>query len=473
MLDNMNAYKALGSSLYKYIITICVILVLSFLPYKDKIKAYIKKSILIHLLVLISLYGISEINYKINKDIYFPCLSFSSVVYQVSKSKINSYKFKKYSKQGIEALLTKFYKQKIPQSEMNVINELGERPNVIVIFTEGLSAEVLDVFNTNNLKLTPNLDRLYEKSIVFTNYYNHTAATFRGLRGELFSSHQYLGGYYGNGLGFGEIDSKTLKERVGETKLVSIIDILNDNGYHTAFINTEPSNVQFTNYLVEFKFSELISGGIEDRYLSDREAFTVLKNTVETIEQPFLLGLYNIGTHHGFDSPDIKFGDGNDSILNKFHNFDAWFGDFFDHFTESNVFNNTLLIFTTDHATYNSTEYLKAMRSKQKYFINTIPLFIYYKGIEHKIIDVYGKNSINLTPTILDLLNIDMHENYFLGESLFINDKKNIQLITAIGDDLFFTGGGGDNIIKHIIGKMYEEDIVLIREYYNISINNN
>jgi phosphoglycerol transferase MdoB-like AlkP superfamily enzyme len=163
--------------------------------------------------------------------------------------------------------------------------------------------------------------------------------------------------------------------------MISLVDILNYYQYSTYFINSEPSNAQFSNYLETFNFNTVISGEVKNRYLSDKELFTLLFDTMSKAKQPFFIGIYNIGTHHGYNSPDIKYADGNNHILNKFHNFDAQFRMFFDLFIESDISENTILVFTTDHATFPSPEYKKTFKSEQKYFLNNIPLFFFWYGV--------------------------------------------------------------------------------------------
>lgn len=78
----------------------------------------------------------------------------------------------------------------------------NKKPNVIVIFTEGMSFNVIDSVNNLGLGVTPKLDEIMKKSFFFINYYNHTAATFRGLRGQLTSAYQFKDGVGANGDGF-------------------------------------------------------------------------------------------------------------------------------------------------------------------------------------------------------------------------------------------------------------------------------
>ncbi|MDR0828709.1 MAG: sulfatase-like hydrolase/transferase [Prevotellaceae bacterium] len=459
MFENLGEYNALGTSLAKYVVSALCALCLSLLPHRVSFKLLSKKYFWCVLVIFIL---ISATIYKISAKQYPPCFSFVATVGSFCKSQALSYYYKNASS---AQLFKEFHKNKIEESEFSINQYVGNMPNVIVIFTEGMSAEVIDKFNSLKLNLTPNLDDFYEKSLVFTNYYNHTVATYRGLRGQLFSSHQYLGGYYAENNGFGQMDKDTLLKKTA-TKIVSIIDILNDNDYFTFFINCEQKGSAHCNYLETFRCTKVISGATQNT-LSDKEAFALLADTIARLPQPFFCGFYNLGTHAGFDS-DTKYKDGKNAVYNKFYNFDKCFGEFFNQFINSNLAINTILIFTTDHCSFQAPEYLSAFSSKQDCFVNKIPLMIYGNGIEHNIIDVKGRNSLDLAPTILDLLKMNNHENYFLGSSLFIPDDDVLHRITAIGDDFYLTAN--DTIIN--ISKKNNINISKIKTYYKISVGN-
>ncbi|MDR2303872.1 MAG: LTA synthase family protein [Treponema sp.] len=463
MLDNFREFRALGSSLYKYILFILTVLIISFLPYKITLKKLYNGNFFLCFSVIFL--GISAGTALAGKNFYSPALSLLLTFYKHVRSEVVIMNYKATPHER-ERILQKFYKPELTGSEITIAPPEKARPNIIIIFSEGLSAEVIDKFNDLDLNLTPNLDKLYDKSLVFINYYNHTAATFRGLRGQLFSMYQYTGGYYENNTGFGQLERTELDKQLS-TGLISLVDILNEAGYGTYFINPEPNNVFFSNYLENLHFGSVYSGEIHDRYLTDREVFNLLENSINTIESPFFICVYNMGTHHGYDSPDAKYLDGSDAVKNKFHNFDLQFGNFFENFTAGEISNNTILIFTTDHASYNSPEYKKAFKSSQKYFVNTIPLFIYRKGIGHDIVDANGRNSLDLAPTVLDLLHINKHGNYFLGSSLFLQNDNTLEKISAIGDDFYYTG---NDPVTRVTAK-YKKEISIIKEYYKISIN--
>lgn len=109
---------------------------------------------------------------------------------------------------------------------------------LLFFFTEGMSARTMGYYGGQYSDLTPNLNKLAQQSIAVHGYYNHTLATYRGLRGQFLSSYQSLDGFYATKL-VSETDLR-LKDRIRKklkTPLISVVDILNDKGYDTAFIS--------------------------------------------------------------------------------------------------------------------------------------------------------------------------------------------------------------------------------------------
>ena len=84
-----------------------------------------------------------------------------------------------------------------------------------------------------------------------------------------------------------------------------------------------------------------------------------------------------------------------------------------------------MIILTSDHASYDDQDFYLAFPKKQRKFslLDSIPFSIYHKGIEVTEIDVNGRNSLDLVPTILDYIDIS-DENYFLGDSLFSKSEN-------------------------------------------------
>lgn len=301
-------------------------------------------------------------------------------------------------------------------------SNLPENPNIVLIFVEGLSQHIIE--DDREGGVMPHTAALREESVNFTNYYNHTFATYRGLIGQLFSGHQ-LSNY----------DNSTL---------VSIQDILVTYGYQTTFINSEPSNTQFTSYLENLEFQHLITDPTKgtgiNKSLTDQTSLELLYETIEEqhqSDQPFFTTIYTYGTHTTFDSPDKKFGQGDQPLLNRFYNFDYYFGEFIEKFKKSGMAKDTILVFTSDHATYADKDFQSAYPdyNRTNAHVDSIPFFIYYDGVAAETVDVQGRNSLSLAPTILDYIDISS-PNYFLGMSLYYMKENNNSYDTVFFDTM-------------------------------------
>ena len=218
--------------------------------------------------------------------------------------------------------------------------------------------------------------------------------------------------------------------------------ILNNEEYESIFVSPHENNNPFNNFIHYLGFNNIIS---KNKTLSDKEIYDKLYNTILDNyykKRKFFIATYILGTHEGMDSPDIKYGDGKNSYLNKFYNQDYWFGKFFEKLKNSKILDDTLLVFTSDHAAYPSTPFIDTFKLRSKYFIDKIPLFIYNNKITPKFYDAKNKNSLSLAPTILNLIGSSNYKNYFLGSSLFINDDNKFSYISNIGFEYFDTSTG-------------------------------
>ncbi|HAN9639914.1 TPA: sulfatase-like hydrolase/transferase, partial [Escherichia coli] len=161
--------------------------------------------------------------------------------------------------------------------------------------------------------------------------------------------------------------------------------------------------------------------GYQRDRMTDKQTFNALQyflRSQENKNERFFIGVYPSGTHHGQDSPNEKYFDGSNPLYNKFYNYDFQLGKFVDFFRRSSFYGNTLLIITSDHSTFPSTEYKKSFNSDSRYFVDKIPFLIIGKNITPEVLDAGGENSLSFAPTILHMLGIQYSMNYFLGCSL-------------------------------------------------------
>lgn len=294
----------------------------------------------------------------------------------------------------------------------------SEQPNVIVFFVEGFSARTVGAYNPEFKDLTPRIDSFANANLKVTHYYNHTAATNRGLRGQFCSIYPY---------------SESLKF----TNLC-LDTILKQGGYETYFATSENEattnldqmmrELGFDHVLTSEDFLHYVNGKrSRSDALSDTQFFNVLDQWIPTLEQndkPFFLGVYNLGTHAFIDvaNDEQKYGDGSNHTLNTIHNFDRAFGQFWDSFRKSSLAQNTIVIVTADHAHYAETSYQEIIKDPnyQKLFIDQVPFIIYDPLIKYpRTFDAHDATSINFAPTLLHYLGFKQQKNAFLGTSIF------------------------------------------------------
>lgn len=330
------------------------------------------------------------------------------------------------------------YTEKIPF--LNNSEKSGVEPNVIVIFSEGISARVIGSYGCTYPDLTPNIDDFANSSMIVRRYYNHTAATYRGLHGQLCSLFPVMGGMGGWHSGGAET--------IG-SRYLSLADLFNRQGYESIFLDSHhqdhPSRVD--DMMTRLGFDSVISGDVlADKYLhkalplgekaySDRQYFDSIvgylkeRVVIGKMNEPFFMSLYNFGTHAFLkNSKDgIRYGAGQNSALNNIHNFDHAFGRFWNYVKSSPYSKNTIIIFTSDHSHYHDKSFVAAFDEPdyQKFFIDKIPLIIHDPSrILPEEYDAEISSSIDLTPTLAHYFGLENTRNPFMGTSIFERQQK-------------------------------------------------
>lgn len=433
MLENIPSFRSLSGDFFLYFVIGSLLIVFTFIPIKH---------IPVDNLRLLSLSLAFELIITLFVGNYFSTLFSVKLLYdeykQVSDLSLDI--------EGQPDMTAKFYHEGV-MNYTDIAPENIDQYNIVLLFIEGLSQNIID----DEREIMSNAKSLESESINFTNYFNHTAATHRGIISQLYSGYQ--------------------RQNLDKNSLISLQSILSSKGYRTAFINTEPKNHEFSRYLNALGFDEMITDSQLDGYsksISDKHAFELLYASMEEYghdDSPFFISMYTFGTHNTFDSTDEKYMDGSDRVLNKFYNLDYQLGLFLEKYQKSSFKDDTIIIFTTDHCTYNSQDFRAAFPDYHRTttFLDTIPLCIYYNGVEHEDIDVLGRNSLCLAPTILDLLNIS-EPNYFLGSSLFNPEYINESIENVYWSDEFLTSQAG--VAKEIDGQRLETYSVILSDYF-------
>ncbi len=308
-----------------------------------------------------------------------------------------------------------------------------KNPNIIIFFIESLSAAMVNPYNNSYPDLTPNINNFAEKSMVVTDYYNHTYPTIPGLQGQMASFYPPFNWY----------DWDITSDNIRINKLLSIVNVLNKRGYKTVYLT---HSTEFDTFLkphilaLGFDKTYFEEDSIYDKYrpkngfpaycgADDKTVFKVVKDLTEKLrkEQPFFLAVSTIETHSGYkpkkDAKKYAANPGN-QILTQIHNLDYSFGIFWEWFQKSQLKNNTIVILTADHAHNPTIPYNATFENSVSHTtFDKICLIIYDPF--HKLPERFKANttSIDLTPTIIHLLEIENFPNPWLGLSFF-NDRK-------------------------------------------------
>ncbi len=451
MINNLSSWEALKGRVAVYLLGFGLLILFSFLPViyiepnntkfnrakNPNIRYFNLKLVIATLLMETILLFFVGYNYSLAYATYDLTENYYKYNQLVQSNSSKSIKSEEFHKDEVKSYVEK------PKN-------LPESPNIILIFVEGMSQHIID----DERNIAPNIREVQSISLNFKNYYNHTFATYAGLIGQLYSGYQL--------------------QNNDKNYLISLPQVLSAYGYQTSFINTEPKNKEFTTYLNNLGFDKVIPGPVTKSLdvTSDKDAYKKLLSEIDKKNQsPFFISMYTFGTHIGMDGYDRKFGDGSDRLLSRFHDMDYQFGKFIEEFNNSSLADNTILVFTTDHATFVDDEYRKSFPKNDRVQgnLDKVPFFIYYKGIEAQTVDVEGRNSLGLTPTVLDYLDISTG-NYFLGESLFSKNDKNDTYAHLFVSELTYRLTH-DSSISFVPDKEEAKIEEKISEYYSIARN--
>jgi phosphoglycerol transferase MdoB-like AlkP superfamily enzyme len=317
-------------------------------------------------------------------------------------------------------------------SSLNPVREFGlelpRRPNVVLLFAEGISARSIEVYSDRHKGLTPNLVTFSERAIVFDNYWSHTAASYRGMKGQLCSLYPFHDG------------TDASKGRF--SKYFCLPDVFREAGYRSIFVNAHNYDSSYLDEMMPMLgFDETLSAenlleshlpGMQaagQGSLSDHQFFKVIaleieKQSKQLDKKPFFIAAYNLGTHAFFDvtSGEVKWREGKNNSLNTIHNFDHAFGEFWESFTQSDAAKNTVFILTSDHAHYMEASFIRAFGDPgySRIFFDRVPLMVYSPSLK-KSIRYNAKNatSVDLAATVSHLLGLPDGPNPWVGTSIF------------------------------------------------------
>lgn len=282
--------------------------------------------------------------------------------------------------------------------------------NVVLITVESLSARYLGSFG-NQQGLTPRLDALARKSLVFTNLYAAGTRTVRGLDATT--------------LGTPPIPGEAIARRPGNDHLATLGEILHHQGYESLFIYGgygyfDNMNAYYASndYRVvdrtDFPKASVGFGniwGVADEYLFDN-SLTQL-DRVYASGKPFLAQIMTTSNHRPYTYPngriDIPSPSNREGTV-KYT--DYAIGRFIEQASRKPWFKDTLFVIVADHCAS------AAGKTRLPVSGYRIPLIFYAPALLAPGRDNRLASQIDIPPTLLDVLNRTGDQRFF-GQSLF------------------------------------------------------
>ncbi|WP_305072771.1 LTA synthase family protein [Propionivibrio sp.] len=303
-----------------------------------------------------------------------------------------------------------------PQDIRRVIDNPGSprRLNVILVTIESLSAKYLGSFGDKR-GLTPNLDKLREQSLAFSNFYATGTRTDRGLEAIT--------------LAVPPTPGRSIVKRIGrESGYASLGQHFHAKGYDSVFLYGgrgyfDNMNAFFggNGYRIvdqssvpdaEMNFTNAWGMSDEDLY---RQTLKVA-DADHAAGKPFFLQLMTTSNHRPYTYPDgridIPSGKGREGAV-KYT--DYAIGRFLAEARQKPWFDKTVFVFVADHTAGSAGKEDLPVANYH------IPLFIYAPSLLPPRDVATVASQIDLAPTLLGLLNFDYTSTFF-GRNVMTED---------------------------------------------------
>ncbi len=289
----------------------------------------------------------------------------------------------------------------------------GSRLNVLLVTIDTLRADRVGFYGSKDL-LTPNLDGLAARSVVFTRAFAHTPMTLPSHTNILLGTTPSYHGVHDNA------------NFVVRQEFLTLAEHLKNQGYATgAFVGGFPLDSFFgldQGFSVyDDNFSKQETGGREtDAKGGERPAADVWASAQKWLrgqKAPWFLWVHFYDPHDPYDPPEPY----RTRFARNLYNgevayADAVMGSLLDDLKEHGQIETTLIVFTSDHGE-SLGEHNEITHGYLAYNATMwIPFFIRAPGFEHRVVD-QNVSHIDIFPTVCEALKIE-RPDFLQGASL-------------------------------------------------------
>jgi len=308
---------------------------------------------------------------------------------------------------------------KYPLERINARSGIFKKKNVVLIMIESLSFKYIDSLSGKNYGVTPNIDRIASKGLVYENFFANGQRSVDGAQSILTGIPPLPG----------MPDMTTLS-----VNYTSLGKLARENNYNTIFVTTT---------LRESFSMDLIAGAAGfDKYYG-LEDYPILLNYIEAADRPLgwdyealmyllqklegeqsnYIAFVNASSDHTpfvrMHPPFNRYKHGSDTeggYLNMLNYTDWAVGEFIQKFSKRKDFGETVFVITADHA-------LAHFQGSDPYGKFRIPLIIYSpENFKPKKSELFA-SQIDLFPSLVELL--DLEGKYSaIGKNIFENEES-------------------------------------------------
>jgi phosphoglycerol transferase MdoB-like AlkP superfamily enzyme len=321
--------------------------------------------------------------------------------------------------------------------------------NVVIILVESLSGKYLDALSHNDYKVTPNLDKLAQEGILYTNFFANGQRSLEGIT-SIYTGLTQPVGFENLGEGLELYNPSFLGK------------IAHQNGYTTIAMQASDRGsfrVDKLSKLAGFKdyygAEDMPHTGVEVGSphfgVWDGDMLRFLSSKLHTIKEPFISFSFTASMHSPFYLPGEQWQkyphapNDEQGYLNTLYYTDSQIAEFMQRCKQEPWFDRTIFIFTADHVGFAE---LTKMVEKPNLTDNSllpdfhIPLIIYAPKIfKPHTSDIVASHD-DIFPSLIDILGWK-GEFTTLSQSLFDTSVKERFAYVKRGSMIAITDGNG------------------------------
>lgn len=352
-----------------------------------------------------------------------------------------------------------------------------EKPNIVVVILESFTADVVESCG-GYPGITPNLSRLSQGGILFTNCHASGQRSDEGMAA-IFSAFP------------AQPRSTIIRMPNKYGHLPCINNQLKTAGYASSFLfGGQLSYGNIRSYMYFNGFDRILEGkdfngdiprcklGVADEYLFERQLAELSEE-----KQPFFAAMFTLSSHSPYDmpmEPVIGWGDKDKGFLNSVFYTDRCLGDFMEKASKTDWFKNTVFVFMADHSRPSPKNWHPFQPESRR-----IPLLFYGEPIKQQYrnsTDTLPASQTDLAATLLAQLDLPTEAykysndlfNPFSKRQAFYSFDEGFCLVKPSGQTCWqvkdehtdFAKPNDDKTIEQLVneGKAYLQ--VLMRDYF-------